>query len=211
MTPERQQWLDEQYILSIQNDGGWYHETKYLLEKGRFHLFIQVTGGAIRSLARELGKSLPSYEERAYIYCTLWDHYDADIVAGIVEASAFSDNNLRNAIIDRFNQILPQQKQSQQEEPMNDNQKARGDITASTVSFGDTTTVATTVAFETRHYVYGRDVTSMSEPELISAIRSVEAEIGSLQTVKTKSKKIQAKIAELETMLAQIVAVLDQR
>lgn len=70
-------------------------------------------------------------------------------------------------------------------------------------------TQATTVAFVTKSYIYGKDVEQMSEGELISAIRSVEAEIGSLKTVQTPSKKIAAKIAELEDMLKKIVATLD--
>lgn len=67
----------------------------------------------------------------------------------------------------------------------------------------------TTLAFNTVHYVFGVDVSKMSDPELIDAIRKVEAQIAELKTVKSASKKIAAKIDELETMLASIIKHLD--
>lgn len=67
------------------------------------------------------------------------------------------------------------------------------------------------VAFETRHLVYGRNVDSLTESELISAIKQVEGEIADLKAVKTKSSRITAKVKELEEMLTKIVEVLDKK
>lgn len=64
---------------------------------------------------------------------------------------------------------------------------------------------------ETITYVYGQDVKDMTEAQLIAAIKQVEKEIGLLSDVKSKSKKIAAKIAEYEKTLADIVAVLDAK
>lgn len=66
-------------------------------------------------------------------------------------------------------------------------------------------------AFETRHFVNGRDVTGMRDDELINAIKALEGEIADLKSVKTKSKAITAKITSLEEMLAKTVEVLDAR
>lgn len=66
-------------------------------------------------------------------------------------------------------------------------------------------------AFETRHFVHGRDVQSMSDNELIEAIRRLETEIADLKTVKTKSKAITKKIEELDGMLSKTVEILDAR
>jgi len=66
-------------------------------------------------------------------------------------------------------------------------------------------------AFETKHYVFGTDVSTMNEADLISAIKKVENEIANLKSVKTKSTKISAKIAELKGMLDEIVSVLDSK
>lgn len=68
-----------------------------------------------------------------------------------------------------------------------------------------------TPAFETKNYVYGRDVSLMSEAELIEAIKKIEAEIENLKSVKTESVKIKAKIEELQAMLADVVKALDAK
>ena len=68
-----------------------------------------------------------------------------------------------------------------------------------------------TVAFETVHYVYGTDVATMSDEQLIEAIKQVEGEIAKLDVVETESKKIAAKKTELKDMLAKIVETLDGR
>ena len=68
-----------------------------------------------------------------------------------------------------------------------------------------------TPAFETKHYVYGQDVSHMSANELIESIKKVEAEITDLKLVKTKSAHILTRVAELGAMLTQIVAVLDAK
>lgn len=72
-------------------------------------------------------------------------------------------------------------------------------------------TQTSVVAFETVHYVYGTDVAKMTDDQLVDAIKQVEAEIAKLDVVKTKSKKIDAKKAELNDMLAKIVETLDGR
>lgn len=74
-----------------------------------------------------------------------------------------------------------------------------------------TATNVSAVAFETRHLVYGRNVDSLTESELISAIKQVEGEIADLKAVKTKSSRITAKVKELEEMLTKIVEVLDKK
>ena len=69
----------------------------------------------------------------------------------------------------------------------------------------------TTVAFETKHYVYGMDVANMSSGQLIDAIKKLEAETADLKSVKAKSEHIKKRIAELEAMLVKIVEVLDAK
>ena len=66
-----------------------------------------------------------------------------------------------------------------------------------------------TVAFETKHFVFGQNIDSLTESDLINAVKMVENEITDLKSVKTKSTRITAKVKELEDMLAEIVKVLD--
>lgn len=74
-----------------------------------------------------------------------------------------------------------------------------------------TITANPTVAIETKTIIFGQDAATMSEQQLIDAIKRVEGDIAKLKEVKTKSKKIAANIAELEANLNAIVAVLDAR
>lgn len=65
------------------------------------------------------------------------------------------------------------------------------------------------IAFETRHYVFGIDVSTMSSGQLIEAIKRIEGEIADLKAVKTKSKHITEKIKSLDEMLGKVVEQLD--
>lgn len=67
------------------------------------------------------------------------------------------------------------------------------------------------VAIETKVIVFGQDATTLSEQQLIDAIKRIEGDIAKLKEVKTKSKKIASNIAELESSLAKIVEILDAR
>ncbi len=66
-------------------------------------------------------------------------------------------------------------------------------------------------AFETRYYVYGRDIAKMSAEQLIAAIKQVECEIEELRAVKVESSFITKKIDELLDMRTEIVKRLDAR
>lgn len=68
-----------------------------------------------------------------------------------------------------------------------------------------------TIPFATRHEIFGQDTRHMSEGQLIEAIKKIEGEIANLGLVKTASKKIEAKKAELTTMLASVVEILDAK
>lgn len=73
------------------------------------------------------------------------------------------------------------------------------------------TTQIPALPFETKHFIYGKDINLLADAELVEAIKKVEVEVDSLKAVRTSSTKIKAKIAELETMLGEIVKVLDAR
>lgn len=67
------------------------------------------------------------------------------------------------------------------------------------------------IAIETKTVIFGLDAANMTDQQLIDAIKRVEGDISKLKEVKTKSKKIASNIAELESNLDAIVAVLDAR
>lgn len=63
--------------------------------------------------------------------------------------------------------------------------------------------------FETRHYVYGRDVAIMTAAQLIDAIKQVESEIKELNAIEVKSAYITKTVDGLLAMRDEIVARLD--
>mgnify|MGYP007111424409 CR=1 FL=1 len=65
--------------------------------------------------------------------------------------------------------------------------------------------------FETKQFVNGVDAKFLTDNELITAIKDIEKEIAQLQEVKTASKKITAKINELDAARVAIAELLDQR
>lgn len=65
--------------------------------------------------------------------------------------------------------------------------------------------------FETKHFVNGVEASTLSDSQLIHAIKVLESEISSLKEVKTESQKILAKIASLDQQRQEIAALLDSR
>lgn len=66
-------------------------------------------------------------------------------------------------------------------------------------------------AFKTVHYIYGVDVSTMSESDLILALKKVEEAMDDLGKIRTSSKKIATLKAELDVMLGKIVEALDAK
>lgn len=59
--------------------------------------------------------------------------------------------------------------------------------------------------------IFGQYATTLSDDELIEAIRKVENQITSLESIKTKSSKIAARVETLKAQLEKIVTILDGR
>jgi hypothetical protein len=80
-------------------------------------------------------------------------------------------------------------------------------------------TIAHTVSVDTGvpykkveiEFVNGKDVNTMSEDDLVAAIRSTEATLESLRAIQTESTKLKAKRAELEAALVKMAALLDAK
>ena len=64
-------------------------------------------------------------------------------------------------------------------------------------------------AFETISYVYGNNITTLTQEQLIAYIKKAEGEKTALDGVKTPSKKIKAMQADLDTAIAKMVEALD--
>ena len=178
--------LEQQYIWAIENDSRAINTIKYQAR------FSQHCGSAISSLvrriARDAGFTPPRNTEMAFIVSEV-NLRILNRTTGIryQKAGSKSPTGRLTESQPEFQEFPPS---TEKEEPMN---------------------TQPTTAFETVHYVYGTDVTKMTDDQLVEAIKQVEAEIAKLDVVKTKSKKIDAKKAELNEMLAKIVDTLDAR
>lgn len=200
MTPEREDWLTAQYVWAIENESEWHKEVNLPVQIGRFGEFRRRTANYINATSKLIDDDRSGYKKLkdidwAFIVLTLWLDKGGSPADVLVDPGALRpvykhllQPNQGTASVESVVKEQPNEIETQEEIIM---------------------TQATTVAFVTKSYIYGKDVEQMSEGELISAIRSVEAEIGSLKTVQTPSKKIAAKIEELQDMLAKIVGVLD--
>lgn len=67
------------------------------------------------------------------------------------------------------------------------------------------------IEIKTVTYINDADVTKLTDEQLIDSIKKLEAEYGALESVGTKSIKIEAKKAEIKDTLAKVVAILDAR
>lgn len=205
MTPEREDWLTTQYVWAIENERGWSDEVALSVQTDNFGGFRRRTANYINTIhklvANDHDCNKPKEIEWAFIVLTLWLNKGGSKYAVLVDPGVLKPHYA--ALLDGLHnkrrgphepheteatEAVPNETETQEEITMNQ---------------------AATVAFVTKSYIYGKDVEQMSEAELIDAIRSVEAQIASLKMVQTPSKKIAAKIAELEDMLKKIVATLD--
>lgn len=185
MNPARSEYLLTQYVLAIQNEGEWYKQVAPCVDRGDFELFRGETYLYIKRLARDL-RETTSIRDRAFIYCELWKSLD-----GKPSVLRNVPRELGAVLRDLLDGPIPTPTTTPEPELKKE--------------------IIMAIPFETKHFVFGTDTKSMTDEQLIDSIKQVEAEIAALGVVKTSSKKIAAKKAELETMLANIVETLDAR
>ena len=64
--------------------------------------------------------------------------------------------------------------------------------------------------FQTIHYVYGMDVSTMTKATLLDCLRRAEKDRESLKKIETKSAYIAAEIGKLDEAIGEIVKELDK-
>lgn len=73
----------------------------------------------------------------------------------------------------------------------------------------ETEMTTNTKPFETINYVYGNDVSKMSEEDLLNAIRKAEKDLAEYDNIKTLSKKVEQRKAEIQEAISKMVEILD--
>lgn len=199
---EEQEVIEREFILPIENDSKWYSDTREAVQHGQHEAFANICYAYADRILRQLGMETTSSTSRRSDTCMLnvktrvalqlWERegvpdflvMDKDLLIShrylVQEIS-----RLKSKRTTRVTQ--PQPEQTESETIMN----------------------TTTQAFQTKHYIFGQDVSAMSTSQLIDSIKRVEKEIADLKAVATTSTKIGAMVEDLTSMLAKIVEVLD--
>ena len=211
------------YIIAIQNEITWYYNAKMAVNQNNFGKFRRLCDIEINHLSNENNENLSSME-CAYIGFELWLSLGGKPEQCLTDPGTLSqqyaylvDNANANAkstdLMDIAKTTISTIDQmffyadaiSILEHPANLYTISQKEHTMNTI------TTNPSAAIETKIVIFGQDAETMTEQQLIDAIKRVEGDIAKLKEVKTKSKKIAANIYDLETQLNAIVAVLDER
>lgn len=180
-------------LLTLENEGELYQRTQMARDNGNFISFRSHVNHWVTSRFDTKERTPLTPDKRCEIFAELWYRQvgNVDAIRSHLPALPSHYTEVIKKYEPRDN--APDLSTTLKESEMNP--------TPNTLS----------IAFETRHYVYGHDIKNLSADQLIDAIKRVENEIETLKSVKTKSKHITGRIKELETMLNEIVAALDSK
>lgn len=184
----REDFITTQYIWSLENEQVFVTKARHEVERGNFRQFTGYVQYYTRDLRREL-QDVPSAVEWAYLFTEMWA---------------------------RMGGHTPNYGWHSQDADMHHQQRRMlaehaADQPFQLIETTEETNMSNKVIFKTVTFINNADVTGLSEEQLIDAIKTIEREIADLKSVATKSKKIEAKIADAEATLAKVVEVLDGR
>ncbi len=173
--------LTTQYAWTVQSDGRWYREASAAWDHNNPQQFDRVCWSAVGRVCKQLDESLTGDWIQWIV-----NELRRQFIQGKIDCSSPVPSLFRADVV----------KAHSARENLFTTQEIK---------------IMNATAFSTKHFVYGQDVTGMTEEQLIDAIKKIEAEIANLKTVKTESKKITDKIKALEVMLGSVVAALDAK
>lgn len=198
---EEQEVIEREFILPIENDSKWYSDTREAVQHGQYEAFANICYDYADLILRRTGMSTTSSTSRRSDTCMLnvktrvalqlWEREGVPDFL-VMDKETLSSHRVLVREISRLESkrttrvTQPQPEQTESE-----------------------TIVNTTPAFQTKHYIFGQDVSAMSTSQLIDSIKRVEKEIADLKAVATTSTKIGAMVEDLTSMLTKIVEVLD--
>jgi hypothetical protein len=208
----------EQYVWTLENDQAFVTSAKGEVQRGNFNTFRRLCGSYIKDVRHQLGEmhteGINGYEW-AFLYLETWVrmggfnilmsnlYYDNDVRFQLDRLETAGLGVSRNGIIEvratnkpagevrfTFEELESKSElaEPEKEEP-----------------------VSNQIEIKNVTFINKVDVTTMSDEQLIDAIKTIEGEIAALKAVKAKSTKIKAKVEEAEATLAKVVEILDAR
>ena len=188
----REDFITAQYIWALENEHVFVTKARHEAERGNFHRFTSLVQSHTRDLRMQLDDN-PTSVEWAYLFIEMWSRmggYHPDDTDGEWKAYDSSKYNYNKRLV---------------AEEMAAKQPTQSTETTEEIN------MSKQITFKTVTYINNADVTALTDEQLIDAIKTIEREIADLKGVTTKSKKIEAKIADAEATLAKVVEVLDAR
>lgn len=206
---EQLEWINIQLLPTLENDSSWYHQAGDCGVEGHFAQFAVQTRATADKIFRQIEDSPCDYGAPLVVYVVLeaWHRrggqkpHDDPVFSNWM---AFATKHNIPTPWDESPTGSVSQPQPNQEPtmaPVSDRANSKPD----TILIDGSAPITTV----NKTYVYGTDVKTMSEGQLIKALRKTEDSIKDLQSIKTQSKKIGERITELEAALVEIVAALD--
>jgi hypothetical protein len=207
-----------QYIWLLENDAQFLKKAEIYVDSNAFCEFCELICLTTKPLRKKMLDAFIS-ADFAFLYLEMWQRLD-----GIAPGYSWHSENVNKY---RTSRHLLYEKYPNNP-PISDKSSANGNsetdrilpplplpLPASLPSSNPQTiqeiTMSNQVTFAIVTYINGTPVDSLTEEQLIDAIKKLEAEIKNLKAIETKSKKIDALIAKAEATLAQVVGVLDAR
>lgn len=217
----REDHMTVQYVWALENDQAFMTKAKHEAERGNYDQFRILVQAAIKPTRRLLGEAhtegINGYEW-SFLYLELWCRMggrfvdfphsnDAEVFAlhvkhlrtagygfnrgGVIHFTPARFTNPRAEVSIGKPQLCTLS--TLNPEPIQENE------------------MSNQITIVNKTLINGVDVTIMSDEQLIDAIKKVEKEVEELKSVKTKSKKIAAKIDEANKTLTALVELLDGR
>jgi hypothetical protein len=225
MDAKRRQYLYDQFVLTLQNEGDWYRSAcRYLQQYDSLTKFRTLTDDWVHNYVGRWNCDDLNSMEYAYIQMELFKHLKEQGMTPPITAWPA-------AWVRCVEQIRACTKQERDAKMAKSEQRTKvsmdeilGHLENANETFLDVEeklnaaieetkekNTMNNIPFITKNYVFGQDVSVMTEDQLIASIKKVEAEIANLEAVKTKSKKIEQLIKDAKDGLAKIVEVLDAK
>lgn len=212
MNSERQQHMTIQYIWALENEQAFMLKARHEVERGNFSAYRRLVGAYIRPVRQMLEEDKDgalSGPEWSFLYLELWSRLGGCNISHSNDLAEFQFQLQRlneagfdltkNGVVRRPKENPCAEIQLGTTQPCNLQQPEGEEAMCNTITIVHKTLINSV------------DVTTMSDEQLIDAIKKVEKEIEELKSVKTKSKKIAAKVQEANDTLAKLVELLDAR
>jgi hypothetical protein len=188
--PIREDFITTQYIWALENDYVFVTKAQHETQRNNFYQFTRLVQAYIQPLRKQLG-NVPSNAEWAYLYIEVWHRMGGDFPNHVWHADNADKYHISNRLV---------------AEAM-----AEAKLQTQSTETTEETDMSQQITFKTITYINNSDVTALTDEQLIGFIKAIEREIADLKGVATKSKKIEAKIADAEATLAKVVEVLDNK